>query len=671
MSITNGVYRICHFDPWWNNESVAHDGEENGTECWYGNGGSKSMLSTSLLPQYDNQNGSCVRLDTTSGKTKVKFAPSLLMADIMNGNMSQGNALWLYKNQTDAGSALAQQWYFNDTYEDNGTQAYGTQSFNGVSYPLCKVFSAKNYDADPMCCGLATDSNAYLIIQHPDQSEDHQLWFLVKDSYWDKNLPVPTKIGAAIQVESDESFNGYQTTDRIIYEQGMTSFTPGWICTGRFFQVRYRYCGRNRAGVDNVTKGAWSNWLSVANNSTTNADNGWGNAWSYNVDCNDTGSTNDNVKRGWEIPISFDTSTYDMLDFTIDVRRWDTKNYGNGFVGGHGTRERKYHFRIYVKPNVIITAAEYTPVGLQITYSSDITRSNNSITFSNITYGGKKFCEDVTIENAPYTGTVTIPLSDTYLVPVRQNNNNPVITMDYSLTTVDGVTSDYVGEDVEVTYGDGGLTLDFTQMVDGNNVVGSFGADYDTEAVILVYQNDGKWQTEPCEKIPGTGNNPGTYRILPPLNVDYSLIVMAVDDANDNWAINEIQGTIVNSIEYVWNWDDEEVSMWVFFDQFGVLTNDYTRSTNSYKLNGRDFDSVFYDTSSTSNMRIVGAVPLTQDKFGEQLDDLNDFFRLRRADYALFRDPEGGRYHVAILTMNRERHDIEFYKVTLTMREYS
>ena len=269
------------------------------------------------------------------------------------------------------------------------------------------------------------------------------------------------------------------------------------------------------------------------------------------------------------------------------------------------------------------------------------------------------------MEDAPYSGSLLIPIDTIYgIVPLENvQNRRSYLKFDATITTCDGVTTEFKGLTQNIYY-DSNATLTgmtFTQTVSGNSADGAFGTTYASERVILVYLNDGKYFMEDCEKVDGS------YRILPPLNVPYTLVVMATD-SNGKWAIESKDGEIVPSIQYVWNWDDEEVAMWIFMDQFGVLDSDYTCATNSFQLNGRDFESVFFDTNSVSSKRITGAVPYDDTSYG---DVMEDFYRLRRCDYALFREPDGGRHYVAVTAMNHERHDREFYKVTVTMKERS
>lgn len=589
MSITDGVYRIITaLDPdYCLDLTGAVSTKAANVELWARN----DSLAQKLLVE-------------TSGTTTMRFACSNQRVDVKGAVAADGTNIIQWPDT----SSGAQEFVLT---EDSAN----TMDVNGNTYSTYEV--ASNLDADyVMDAAYAiadSGTNVLLWSASADPAPLNQRWCFVKDSYYLKNMPVPASLGLSAAAD------GNGETDIAI--NASAAYYAVWNCDNAEYQMRYRK--RSRSG--NVW-GEWGAWTSPAGTTT---DEGWGDAWNKNV----TTTPGRGASPALTIPSPLTAST-DKDEYQVEVRAWTGDTIDTYWTGAHGASATANVSVAYL-PTLTIDSVEFIPYGLRIGYTSDFQRPGNRLKVSNLTVDGDLLCEGYEWEDLPYTGSVVIPMGELLFVPGDQD------TVDFSaeFSTLDCTASASYSE--TIGYGSGGsLSFTISQTVSGDHNDIGFSSAYSFRDVYIVFEHDGRPTCEQVEKV-GT-----KWRAYPPFNVPYKVLACA-EDASNHWGIVAEDGAEVACNSFVWNWGAHSARLHVNKSHEDFMARSYAKNANIYKLNGMPYDSVAYGKADTNEMSIEGYV--CRDEYDGST--LADFELLRKNGYALFRDPYGGRYDVAITGM--------------------
>lgn len=568
-----------------------------------------------------------VAVETSGGLTNLRFACSNQRVDVKGAAAADGTNIIQWPD-TNSG---AQDFVLTE-------DSVNTMSVNGNTYSTYEV--ASNLDADYVmdaAYAIADDgTNVLLWSQSTDPAPLNQRWCFVKDSYYLKTLPVPASLGLATASDRDGE------TELAI--NASTAYYAVWNCDSAKYQLRYRKRSRT---IGTTMWGDWGNWTSPAGTAT---DEGWGDAWDENVT-----TTPGRGHAGTFTLANPLTASTDKDEYQFELRSWTDDTIDTYWTGAHGASSTA-SISVAYKPNLTVSSVEYTPYGLFIDYSSNFQRAGNKLKVSNLTIDGDLLCNGYEWDELPYSGTVFIPLSELLFVPDDQDT----LKFDAELTTIDCATQFSFSKTLD--YGaDGDLSFTITQTVTGDHNDIGFSSAYSFRDVYIVYDHDGRKRCEQVEKV-GT-----KWRAYPPFNVAYKVFACA-EDSSDHWGIVSVAGTKVSSDAYVWNWGDHSARLAVSRDATAMMARSYTKNATAYKLNGLDYDSVAYGKADSNEISVNGYVKRYTSYASSTLAD---FELLLDNGYALFRDPYGGRYHVAVTKVTDGGYMGEWLQLSIVQSERS
>lgn len=576
----------------------------------------------------NDSNAQHLLVETSGGVTNFRFACSNQRMDVKGATAADGTNVIQWPDSNSG----AQDFVLTE-------DAVNTMTVNGNSYSTFEVASDldTDYVLDAAYAVADSGTNVLLWSQSTDPAPLNQRWCFVKDSYYMKTLPVPASLGLATSSDDDGE------TDISI--NASTSYMAVWNCDATKYQLRYRK--RSRAIGTNVW-GAWGDWTSPAGATT---DEGWGDAWDENTTCSAGHGHSATVTLASPLTLTADKDEYQFELRVFD----DTTTIDTYWDKSHGASATA-NISVAYKPNLTISSVEFTPYGLFIDYSSDFHRAGNRLKVSDLTVDGDLLCSSCEWDSLAYSGTVVIPMSELLFVP----DNGDTLKFHAELSTID--TTEEYDFTKTVSYGaDGDLSFTITQTANGDDVDVAFSSAYAFRDVYIVYQHDGRAR---CEQVEQVASN--KWRMHPPFNVKYKVLACA-ENSSDHWGIVSVDGIDVASDHYAWSWGEHQANLKVNTDGHAMMSRSYAKNATAYKLNGAEYDSVAYGKADTDSQTIVGYAS----RKGYASTTLDDFELLRANGYALFRDPYGGVYHVAVTGMADSGYVGEWLQLSITQQERS
>lgn len=541
------------------------------------------------------------------------------------------------------------QWAYENANWQRWTISSHTSNkvkINGVEYtPVSfrsKVNSAYALDRTG---GKYTNSTNVQLYKY-NSGTKAQMWVMIKDTRY-QSMAVPTNVGLA------DSTTGAAYVNKACYAAS-TTFYPCWKCSsGSTWQLRWRWRGRKTNTND---WSGWTRWYSNSNNSAvtnkSDADEGWGNAWTYNVSA---GVSNNLYHSTQGIGVNVDQGTYDKKELQLEVRKFIANNATlNGVkISSHGASCTSTIKCIY-KPSPSCAGITFTPSGLSIPIESDFKRNGNTVKINYIKVDGKTLLSNYKRDKYNYTGDeVEVPLDRLAFIPVDGSSASMQIqfsTVDYTWTYNLSPTINYTSSH--------GLTLNPTfTSTDGWMELATVGNYTDKHCWILV-ENDGRNKFSECET-----DSAGRFIIAPPLGVEYQVFITA--ESSSGWGSYSEVRPAIDTCKYVlFNHDDGyAVLPWNVKIDWGL-----ERDTEIVQTQGRDFESVYFGNGSSRQITITGDLLLDD---GIANSDFSDFAKLSVTDYAVVRFPYGERFDVAIEKVAFSAEYSRWRSVTITCREVS
>lgn len=563
-----------------------------------------------------------------------------------------------------------------------------TSSSGKTCYKLRNLFTSENSYPN-----IAIDSKQGLqkhVELAPLRESDAQKWIFEKYIYLNKSLPVPSSVGFATGSSSD-------ITSRTVYllssSESAPTLYPIWACNGSQWQLRYR---ERTFSTGASSWGGWTAWKTLSGLTT---EDGWGDIWKVNCEASGSGVTK---KATTGIKVSIDPATVDQKQYQIEVRNCTTRNatIRNALEAGVSATGT---VTVLYRPTLTLNSLTFTGDGLSIAYTSDYKRDGNTIYIGKIgtskpvlgTAGAGTYrlltTRNMRFDNMPHTGTINIPFSELTYLPDSGDEFNIVSTI------VSGVNSAAREESkrttMKLTYDTlHGINVDATFQYNLSSDAGavqiSRRANYPNSECHMIYEQDGETIITECEV---TVDN--RFIAVPPFNKEYTIIMSAVDKTNDNiWGakswkpkiISDKDGIVRGHMFTFASEDNNGDQILGNIDYFSLFLNDkpysmesssYSPDSVSYMFQGDRRESVYFGAGSSVSITVEGICPtaegVKQFKRNDHLAKctLDDFHRLRNHKYAVYRDPYGRRYEVAIIDTSETPLLNGFYKVSLTLKE--
>ena len=577
----------------------------------------------------NDSNAQHLLVETSGGVTNFRFACSNQRMDVKGATAADGTNVIQWPD-TNSG---AQDFVLTE-------DAVNTMSVNGNSYSTFEVASDldTDYVLDAAYAVADSGTNVLLWSQSTDPAPLNQRWCFVKDSYYMKTLPVPASLGLATSSDDDGE------TELAI--NANTAYYAVWNCDASDYQLRYRKRSRN---IGTNVWGDWGDWTSP---SGTTTDEGWGDAWDEN--------TTTTAGKGHSASITLAsplTVSSDKDEYQFEVRVFDDSTTIDTYWDKSHGASATANVSVAYKPTLTVSAAKFTPYGLELTYADDFGRAGNKLKVSDLEINGDLLCSGYEWDGLPSSGSVVIPMSALLFVPA--SGDSLAYTAEWS--TIDTSVSSSVTN--SVTYGSGGgLNPMVSTSVSGDALVIALASGYTFREIYMVYDHDGRKR---CEQVEKTDTNKWTA--YPPFNTDQYDLLVCVETSSHTWAVKHVQGVEVPSDAYVWRWGSHTAKLQLSTDSSAMMGRSYTKNATSYKLNGAEYDSIAYGKADSNAISAAGYVK----RSAYDGCSLSDFDLLRADGYALFRDPYGGRYHVAVTGMADSGYVGEWVQLSVTQQERS
>lgn len=471
---------------------------------------------------------------------------------------------------------------------------------------------------------------------------DNQIWIFHKDLPWDKYLPVP-RVGVCY---TSGSGTVYYESNAMIWVTSSATLYPVAQCQAGGFQWRWRWRGR-KAGTD-----AWTGWSLWTSPSGSTVEDGWVDPWSVT----ETTSNTDGVQRFTSgISVGLDLTTYDRKGFQFEVRRYQAN--GSDYGATHGSPYTFSFYSVY-HPTLTFGTSGFSPSGISIPYTSDFQRNGNAIRITNITVGEKELIKsDYLVTNVPYSGAITIPISELRFIP----SDGSTLNITYYMSTID-TTFDTKTSTSTLAYNTShGTTVGATVTVqDGWKGLVTLAAAHTSAKCWTEVTDHGKTSFAECDQLTSK-----TFTAIPPLGKAYRIFV-AVQDAS-SWATQEIDCDPITAHWAVWNYGDDYTTLKLNKGDNPTVSHTYTPDSDSMQTSGRPYESVFFGQGGKRSLSVDGMT------FGDGTEhsSFEDFARLEAAKYATFRTPYGDRWDVAVTSVQFDVSHRRYRGVTVQMEQRS
>lgn len=599
MALAKGVYRVS---------SKLKD-----AQCIDVSGASTSNSANVQLYASNDTNAQKLYLGVDGGgNADFRFLHSGKMLDVAGGVAQLRRNVQQYEYN----DSRAQDWKLED--------AAATATVNGVATPCYYIRSRLNqgYVLDAENGQNRNGTNLQLFTMN---STAAQQWCFRKDSFLDEKLAVPSGVGAVLATDAAGT-----SPRKTIGVSASTLAYPSWRCAGSSFQARWRYRGRYTGTSD---WSGYSRWRSLAG---LDSDEGWGDAWSKNVSASGSGA----LKRAaTALSVGVDQGTYDRKEFQIEVRSFGSREWPAGAVAvpqhGHscvGTLNAVW------RPTLTVDDVTFTSDGLLIGYSSDFERNGNSVTLQRLrTPRGYLTKRPLSFDGLAPSGTLTVPFAELAFMP----SENEQVAFSGKLTTID--CSRTQSFDKKIAYDTShGLTVSLSQTrADGYEVLAKIGGAYAEGECHICFEQDGEIRLSECEAIADG------FRVVPPFGRSYSLFAKA-RRSDGAWGAREEPGLVVEGSKHLFTFDGGYFEAPLSTAPFDTPRRSVEKNCESFLLDGKPFESVFFGEGAKSGVSFECVVPCSGGEFGANTS-MEAFDRLAACDYAVYRSPYGERRDVAIL----------------------
>lgn len=596
-------------------------------------GGSTGIGTRILIYGQNYNNNQCWWLQEAeeTGRSKISACHGIFSTD--------GRVLATYDtNAATSGQMVCIDGDRGDTDQRWVLTPHGTSRYNGSTVP---TYMVRNYAAQGTSevldvTGGSSTVGTWLQLWEQNLS-DAQRFYFEPWSMSSDDLPVPA--GLALS----KSASGANAA-RELAANGTTTWHPVWRCTGTTYKGRYRY--RMRKVGKSID--SWGVWRSMADGSPAN--DGLGTTFRPNVTVSETP-----VKVSPSITLpEVDNATYDYGEVQFELSRYESDYRGRTGLCAHGATANAT-VRLAWDPDVSVTEVAWSPDGLRVGYSSDYLRGGNTVTVS-----GGVMSEPYTVTGVPRAGTVVVPPEYMRRVPSEGEQVTLTLTMETDAWSTTGSHAVDVAWDAS----------------HGLSVVPEY-ADSDRGTKLVTVprtSSDICWlvwdgQTERCEEVSSTPAT-RTFEVVHPFATAYDVFVLST--SGSSWGASGDSMPAVPGDGFWWNWHSSDgpgcarVRVGLSSTPSGEDKHEY--SSTSFVTVGREHPAVRFGDSSTVDRSVSGAV--TSGLGGDTpYATRTDLLALGDAHHAIFRDPLGGRYRVAVTGVDMPMAHSYYSTVAVTQTE--
>lgn len=519
------------------------------------------------------------------------------------------------------------------------------------------------------------------------------------DSY---SLGTPSSVGVSLSQAGE-------IVSKLPIDQAITVY-PRWkLSNNKKFMIRYRHRDRT---VGDMDYGDWSYWsCPYITHDSSNADlygYGWGNsntikasgssASNFNGIPNESNLTsgvfNTETLNGinyYSTGISIEQagSNVDLRQYQIQVRAFQASTNGYyenlGSAAGTGTFTLGYTPTINSQHNPLLLVFTATGLDIQYTLSTTnstqsyiFTRGNNTLDLSDFRINGHQLCENIHKEGMDASGTIHIPIDDLYVVP---SEGDTVSFISNIVTSDDFSNLESVSAEVTIGTGHGLDDISYEQVVTNyfnllnvvtQRTVNETVVDYDICRAFLIYNHYGEDLVEECISYSDLEIESVKHRIFlmtPPLNSEYYIMLLC--SSGDDWNVLKFQGDPVYSSSLLWNYNNSVVELKLFEDSDKIIDSTVQHLSDSFYQNDTRYPTYAYRSVSTVDLSVSGVVSLSDISYGSLLPE---FDLLLKNGYALYRDMDGNRANVAVLSIKKTRYfktQEHLYRITISQEERS
>lgn len=596
-------------------------------------GGSTASGANVQVHASNGTNAQCFTVKTTSaGECKICNSASGLALDKEGGSDQPSNF-------------NVRQW------RDNGTEAQrwviepaeDYMDVNGCRVPLYFIHAhvLTGYVLDKEG---GTDQKSNTNVQvHVKNDTDAQKWAFRRAEWLDEDLPVPSAGGFST------TYGGTRSTSKATGAAGTLSVYVSWKCGGsaEAFQVRYRMNSK----LANGKMAGWNDWRSIRDGSTSNG--GWGNVQQSNV----TGQVEE-VDGWWQckLPIaaklassSIGSQQSDRVDMEVQVRTFAAKD-GDMDAPAHGN-SATFKCRAMLAPSVKVTAVRLAEKGVQVSYTTGLPHSGNSLRLS-----GAWLAQPVSLSNRAASGTVTVPYSK---VAKPHPASGDTVSTKLAVTSADGAWGS-VTASTKVTYASGHVALSPTVTASG------------TKATCKVTSGTSLWlkvERGHGSKVVSLGavGSSGSLSFLPPLDVSYRLTGTL---SGSSWgSFGGTYGPVSSDGAWYVSTLDGAATLPVRVDvgQAPELSMSYKRDSSAHVMTGAERPVVTAGAEVEASFTLRGSLVDGLGKTIEQWDALVD--RIAHEAFVLVRGPRGFWAQCALDSTSETRQYGHHIEVSLGLTE--
>ena len=621
MAVANGVYRIGSAIKDDMNLDIPNATTATGAKVW-------------LYSENEESNAQKFRVLDDGAYKRIQACCSGKYIDVDNATAVSSAAVWQYPHN--GNDSHAQHWIM----EDSKKYMFDQQEFTSQ---IVKFGGDQGYALDVRMSQAVNSNNVWLYETNGTSAQD---WIFHRDTIVDKSLGAPASVGAAYSVGGSQYAALQVAPTGTVY--------PTWLSGSRYFQLRWRFKGR-RAGTSE-----WSGWSSWRSPSDATTDEGWGNAWSYNVDDPRKGNRK-YLSTGIPAGLGQAAGQYDKKSYQVQVRAFSPNAHPTyGAAHGYGTTGS---IDVVWRPTLIIESMTFTAEGLLVAYASDFKRGDNTITLSRISSGDRLLtARALEFRGCDAEGTLTVPFAELTHMPGKGapwTTAATIKTVDCSRTMPSATGS--------IEYdANGGISLRASQTeTEGAVVIARLEGTHASQECHIAYEQDGATVLEAC---PSTS---GAFRVMPPFGRAYTLFFKATDSAKA-WGALNVNGILVDEDAHMFTYDDGAAWCCIRYakDPFVAASRSAERSYTAYQTQGRPHESVFLGRGSRSTPCIEGIVSVGPAD-GYDNSTLDDVRTLFAAGYAVYRTPDGDRRSVAIVSLDEQPLAPGLVQVSLGLKERS
>jgi len=530
--------------------------------------------------------------------------------------------------------------------QDNANQEWlpvqsGTIDVNGVTVPTYGMRNQSSVGTIRVMdiYGGSNTPGSNLVVWEWNNTPNQRFWF-DKTEMLGAGLSTPTSAQPQ-QVQAD----------------GEKTFRLSFTCDEDFYQARYRirtYSGKDRDTYEQT------DWMNVKDDSKTN--DGWGPAWTYSFTRDEL--LNDGVltlPKDFTLDVDGATEGKAYAEVGLQVRAFSS-DYGEYGAYAHG-QTASTTVRIAKSPTVTLddlfirTVATQTGegIGIEARLLHDVPLSKSfQISGRLVDAEGRYISEIVTV--------------------VGYNAHS--MSLVWSTDVLRRLPAD--GEQVYVSFGwrtsDGGYTADWLEGTVDYNISQSVviensyvrhDSDYTWTDYLTMNAHENDWCWLAIERGSGvemfecptilSDSGHKTFKVLPPLNKPYRLILLA-RDGNSKFALKTVTMPAFEAHVYTWGWSerfDETANLHLNRDSRPKQERGYETDHVVHITTGRAHPTAWAHRTVSIDLSVEGVtyfgdkVAYSQD---EDFDKLS--YTIGQGNHPIYRTPRGDWYRVIVKSVD-------------------